>query len=79
MESVRSWGAVDSQGLLALGLPGCSPVFPVTFKKGQFLAGLVGLLPPNRYEWGWVRRPWAKNPLFGGGLSMGVPCLTPWA
>lgn len=66
----------DSQKRLALGSPGCSPVFPVPLKKGQFLAGLAGVLPPDRYEWGWVRRPWAKNPALSGDLSRGMPCLT---
>lgn len=49
--------------------------FPRPLQKGSSCC--LGLLPANRYERGWVRRPWTKDPLLGGDLSTGVPHLTP--
>lgn len=67
----------DSQGLLALGSPGHSRVFPRTFEKGA-VPCLSGLLPPQ-VEKGVSEETLDRKPLLGGSLPTGVSCLTQWA
>lgn len=48
-------------GLAALGRPGDTPLFPMTFIKGSSL--LLELCLPNRYERGWGGESLDKEPL----------------